>query len=98
MDGWAAEGWEAELGRWLAPFLARLRRKAQRHWAPFYLKGVPPQNGGWIHANGRIGSSQLDISSPVCTRGKRPGNQAGAERSLTRSGRYGASAPATPRR
>ena len=40
MDGWAAEGWEAELGRWLAPFLARLRRRAQRHWAPFYLKGL----------------------------------------------------------
>jgi SRSO17 transposase len=40
MDGWAAEGWEAELGRWLAPFLAGLRRRAQRHWAPFYLKGL----------------------------------------------------------
>jgi SRSO17 transposase len=40
MDGSAAEGWEAELGRWLEPFLGRLRRKAQRHWAPFYLKGL----------------------------------------------------------
>jgi SRSO17 transposase len=40
MDGWAAEGWEAELGLWLGPFLARLRRRAQRHWAPFYLKGL----------------------------------------------------------
>jgi SRSO17 transposase len=35
-----AEGWDDELGRWLGPFLARLRRKAQRHWAPFYLKGL----------------------------------------------------------
>ena len=35
-----AEGWEDELARWLAPFLARLRRKAQRYWAPFYLKGL----------------------------------------------------------
>jgi SRSO17 transposase len=40
MDGWAAERWEEELGGWLAPFLGRLRRQAQRHWAPFYLKGL----------------------------------------------------------
>jgi SRSO17 transposase len=40
MDGSPAEGWEEELERWLAPFLARLRRKAQRHWAPVYLKGL----------------------------------------------------------
>ena len=40
MDGSAAEGWEAELERWLEPFLARLRRKTQRHWAPFYVKGL----------------------------------------------------------
>jgi SRSO17 transposase len=40
MGGSAAEGWEDELERWLEPFLARLRRKAQRHWAPFYLKGL----------------------------------------------------------
>ena len=25
---------------WLEPFLGRMRRKAQRHWAPFYLKGL----------------------------------------------------------
>lgn len=35
-----ADRWEQELERWLGPFLARLRRKAQRHWAPFYLKGL----------------------------------------------------------
>ena len=40
MDGSAADGWEAELERWLGPFLARLRRKEQRRWAPFYLKGL----------------------------------------------------------
>jgi hypothetical protein len=39
MDGTSADGWETELERWLWPFLARLRRKEQRHWAPFYLKG-----------------------------------------------------------
>jgi SRSO17 transposase len=33
-------GWERELERWLEPFLLRLRRQAQRHWAPFYLKGL----------------------------------------------------------
>ena len=40
MDGSAAEGWEGELERWLEPFLARLRRKEQRRWAPVYLKGL----------------------------------------------------------
>ena len=35
-----ADRWEQELERWLEPFLARLRRKAQRRWAPFYLKGL----------------------------------------------------------
>jgi SRSO17 transposase len=40
MDGSPTEGWEDELERWLAPFLERLRRKAQRRWAPFYLKGL----------------------------------------------------------
>src|SRR5437763_1184946 len=40
MEGTSADGWEAELGRWLEPFLARLRRKEQRRWAPFYLKGL----------------------------------------------------------
>jgi SRSO17 transposase len=40
MDGTPGDGWEEELGRRLGPFLARLRRKAQRHWAPFYLKGL----------------------------------------------------------
>ena len=34
------EGWAGELERRLEPFLARLRRKAQRRWAPFYLKGL----------------------------------------------------------
>src|SRR3954465_9185533 len=40
MDGTSADGWETELERWLWPFLARLRRKEQRRWAPFYLKGL----------------------------------------------------------
>src|SRR5689334_12777454 len=40
MEGSAAEGWEGELERWLEPFLARLGRKEQRRWAPFYLKGL----------------------------------------------------------
>src|SRR4051795_10036700 len=40
MDGSAAEGWEDGLERWLGPFLARLSRKTQRHWAPLYLKGL----------------------------------------------------------
>ena len=39
MDG-SAEGWGDELQRWLEPFLARLGRKEQRRWAPFYLKGL----------------------------------------------------------
>jgi SRSO17 transposase len=40
MDGTLGDGWEGELERWLAPFLARLRRKEQRRWAPFYVKGL----------------------------------------------------------
>jgi SRSO17 transposase len=39
-DGSSGQGWAGELERWLEPFLARLRRKAQRRWAPFYLKGL----------------------------------------------------------
>jgi SRSO17 transposase len=40
MEGTSADGWEAELERWLEPFLGRLRRREQRHWAPFHLKGL----------------------------------------------------------
>ena len=40
MDGSLTKGWEDELERWLEPFLQRLRRKAQRRWAPIYLKGL----------------------------------------------------------
>jgi SRSO17 transposase len=40
MVGSAAQGWEEGLERWLEPFLARLRRQAQRRWAPVYLKGL----------------------------------------------------------
>jgi SRSO17 transposase len=40
MPGSPVDGWEQELERWLEPFLQRLRHKAQRHWAPFYLKGL----------------------------------------------------------
>lgn len=40
MSGLPTDTWEHELEGWLEPFLARLRRKAQRHWAPFYLKGL----------------------------------------------------------
>ena len=40
MEGSPADGWEEELGRWLEPFMGRLRRRAQRRWAPFYLKGL----------------------------------------------------------
>jgi SRSO17 transposase len=32
--------WQAEFETWLAPFLDRLRRKEQRHWAPVYLRGL----------------------------------------------------------
>ena len=35
-----AGGWEGQVERWLEPFLGRLRRKAQRRWAPFYLRGL----------------------------------------------------------
>jgi SRSO17 transposase len=40
METSASGGWEGELGRWLAPFLAALSREAQRRWAVVYLKGL----------------------------------------------------------
>ena len=40
METSAPGGWEGELERWLAPFLAALGREAQRRWAPVYLKGL----------------------------------------------------------
>ena len=40
MEGTPANGWEGELERWLEPCLGRLRRQAQRRWAPVYLKGL----------------------------------------------------------
>jgi SRSO17 transposase len=40
VEGKPGDGWEEELERWLAPFRQRLRRQAQRRWAPFYLKGL----------------------------------------------------------
>jgi SRSO17 transposase len=40
MDGKPADDWEEELERWLEPFLGRLRRQAQRRWAPVYLEGL----------------------------------------------------------
>src|SRR3954462_9534624 len=40
MEGTLSDGWEDELEGWLEPFLGRLRRQAQRRWAPFYLKGL----------------------------------------------------------
>src|SRR3954463_773781 len=39
-DGSSGQGWAGELEGWLEPFLARLRRKEQRRWAPVYLKGL----------------------------------------------------------
>ena len=40
MEGMPVDGWEEKLEGWLEPFLARLRRKEQRRWAPVYLKGL----------------------------------------------------------
>ncbi len=36
----AGRGWQADFARWLRPFLAALRREAQRRWAPVYLDGL----------------------------------------------------------
>lgn len=32
--------WQAQFDAWLAPYLARLQRKEQRHWAALYLQGL----------------------------------------------------------
>ncbi len=36
----SSTSWEAELERWLAPFLEPIGRAERRHWAPLYLKGL----------------------------------------------------------
>ncbi len=36
----ADRAWQAAFARWLRPFLAALRREAQRRWAPVYLEGL----------------------------------------------------------
>jgi hypothetical protein len=40
MDGSPWSGWERNLERWLTPFVAGLRRAAQRRWASICLKGL----------------------------------------------------------
>src|SRR4051794_41829893 len=57
MDGSPADGWEGELERWLAPFLARLGRKERRRRAPLYPKGpIPPGERKRIQAKAaRVG-------------------------------------------
>lgn len=35
-----SESWEAELERWVAPFLERIGRAERRRWAPLYVKGL----------------------------------------------------------
>lgn len=32
--------WEAQLDAWLEPFLDALGHKAQRRWAPVYIRGL----------------------------------------------------------
>ncbi len=32
--------WEYRLDEWLAPFVEQFRHKAQRRWAPVYLRGL----------------------------------------------------------
>jgi SRSO17 transposase len=39
LDTRAEQDWQEELDRWLQPFLEVLDNDAQRHWAPFYLRG-----------------------------------------------------------
>ena len=34
------EAWERILERWLEPFVAAFGHKAQRRWAPVYLRGL----------------------------------------------------------
>jgi hypothetical protein len=36
----AGEGWEAALETWPAPFLAAMKHKARRRWAPLYVRGL----------------------------------------------------------
>ena len=67
MDGSPADGREDEPGRWLEPFLAR-RRKAQRHWAPFYVKGLilPGERKGVEPMAARVAPGDPQPAPPSC--------------------------------
>ena len=54
--------WQGEFETWLAPFLARLRRKEQRRWAPVYLQGL-------------IGPGERKSVEPMAARVARPGTR-----------------------
>ena len=66
-------------------------------WSYRHLPRTGPAKR-YVHERVSGSRQRPDSDARYWTRGKSPGNQAGAERSLTRSGRYGASAPVTPRR
>jgi SRSO17 transposase len=67
MGGSPAKGWEDELECWLAPFLARLRRQAQRRWAPVYLKGVilPGERKSVEPMAARVGARGYTAAAPL---------------------------------
>jgi hypothetical protein len=68
MDGRLEEDWEGELERWLEPFLAGLRRKAQRRWAPFYLAGSASTiTSGYKGGSVVLAGSPLLRSAPLRT-------------------------------
>src|SRR3954464_748208 len=61
MDGSPADGWEGELERWLAPFLARLGRKERGGWAPVSLGGrvLPGERRGVEPMAARVAPGDL---------------------------------------
>jgi SRSO17 transposase len=67
-----SERWEAALETWLAPFLAAMKHKARRRWAPLYVRGLiePGERKSVQPMAARVSPADTDqlhhfISSPV---------------------------------
>src|SRR3712207_4739241 len=93
MLGSATDRWEQELERWLEPFLAQLRRQAQRRWAPVYLKGLilPGARKSVEPMAARVAAGDVQQLPPCAS--SSPGAPAPREEALLKPGARGVGGP-----